>query len=368
MQKKVMRFKSRNSDERNSTQHSSRRVVRHNFHQSRSTQQGSHEDYQKNDSYHKPLFAQNRPKAIQSPEQQEQALRDSQKKGKDFFAQRYEQLGGDCAPVRLREAIRINPYLINEQVMVARLKALGVEVEKIPFAQHGYWVRARFSLGAIQEHFLGLYYVQEAAAQLPVSVLAPSSTDTVLDACASPGGKTSQLSEVMSGKGLIVSLERKEHRMPALLHNLERMRVPNVVVYEYDAGEAGRLGMEFDKILLDAPCSGNYASDAEWFDKRDFAGVMTSVSIQRRLLGETVKLLKPGGVLVYSTCSLEPEENELNVQWILERGGVVLEDTGLQAGIPGLTNVFGRTLHSSISLCRRFGLHKLALKVFLLQN
>ncbi|MDO8660566.1 MAG: RsmB/NOP family class I SAM-dependent RNA methyltransferase [Candidatus Woesearchaeota archaeon] len=279
------------------------------------------------------------------------------RKGKAFFEERYQKLGGNCNPVSLRATIRLNSLLGNEQKILARLKAIGVTLEKIPFAKQGYWVSSKFSLGAIQEHFLGYYYVQEAAAQLPVQVLNPQPGELVLDACASPGGKTTQLSEWMHCEGTIVSLERKEHRMPALLHNLERMRVKNVVAYEYDSAEAARLGLEFDKVLLDAPCSGNYADDPVWFEKRDMTGVLTSVGIQRRLLGEIIKLVKHGGILVYSTCSLEPEENELNMQWLLERGGIVIEPSGLSVGDPGLTTVFGRKLHASIANCRRLWPH-----------
>ncbi|GEM_PF-232530 len=280
------------------------------------------------------------------------------RKGRAFFEERYIKLGGNCNPVSLRAAIRLNSLLGNEQKVLARLKAIGVTLEKIPFAKQGYWMSSKFSLGAIQEHFLGYYYMQEAAAQLPVQVLNPLPGELVLDACASPGGKTTQLSEWMHCEGTIISLERKEHRMPALLHNLERMRVKNVVVYEYDSAEAARLGLEFDKVLLDAPCSGNYADDPVWFEKRDMTGVLTSVSIQRRLLGEIIKLVKTGGILVYSTCSLEPEENELNIQWLLERGGIVIEPSGLSVGDPGLTQVFGRKLHASIANCRRLWPYK----------
>ncbi len=282
----------------------------------------------------------------------------TQDSGEEFFRKRYESLGGKLTHVPLKNAIRMNPLQTQEYILKQRLESLGVIVEKIPYCRNGFWTTGKFSLGSIAEHFLGYYYVQETASQLPVQVLNPEPGDLVLDACASPGGKTTQLQEWMGGKGCVVAIERKPHRMPQLLHNLERMRTPGVIVFQMDAANAARLNMHFDKILLDAPCSGNYAADKEWLLKRDITGIRTSAAIQRRILGETIKLLKPNGVLVYSTCSLEPEENELNMQWILERGGVVLEPTRLGIGDAGLTTVFGRKLHPTIKNCTRCWPHK----------
>jgi len=279
--------------------------------------------------------------------------------GIDFFRKRYEALGGKLEPVTLQEAIRANPLLMDEKALLERLANLGVSLKKIPYAKHGYWVtNSKFSLGAIAEHFLGYYYMQESAAQLPVQVLDPKPGELVLDCCAAPGGKTTQLGEWMHGKGRIIALERKPHRMPALKHNLERMRTPNVLAYEMDAAQAGRLQLVFDKILVDAPCAGNYAADKSWLQKRDLEGIRTSAAMQRRILVETVKLLKPGGIMVYSTCSLEPEENELNMQWLYERGGIAFEDVTLGLGDEGITTVFGKKLHDGIAKCRRFWPHK----------
>lgn len=294
------------------------------------------------------------------------------------FLDRYAQLGETAPPmITLTPALRVNTLRIGEEALVARLAKLGVTLSKIPWLQHGYRIeRTRFSLGASIESLLGYFYLQEAAAQLPVEVLDPQPGELVLDCCAAPGGKTTQLAQHMQNSGVIVSLEKRSHRLLSLRNNLERMGVANAAVYHMDAIKAAQLGMKFDKILLDAPCSGNYvgnvriseharqsadwrhAGDAGWFAKRTIDDIRKSARFQRDILQAALAALKPGGVLVYSTCTLEPEENELNMQWLLDNHNVTLEPVSAAIGDPGLTTVFGQRLHHSISHCKRFWPHK----------
>jgi NOL1/NOP2/sun family putative RNA methylase len=252
----------------------------------------------------------------------------------------------------------VNTLRIEEEKLVRRLESLGVKLSKIPWLQHGYTIeKARFSLGAITEALLGYYYLQDAAAQAPVEVLDPKCGELVLDCCAAPGGKTTQIAQHMENKGSLIALEKKSHRLPSLRSNLERMGVSNAAVYHMDSLKAGKTGITFDKILLDAPCAGNYATDPDWFAKRMLNDIKRSAEFQRELLKTALAVLKPGGVLVYSTCSLEPEENELNMHWLLENEKVSLEPV-ISHGDPGLTTVFGQRLHPSIANCRRFWPHK----------
>ncbi len=278
--------------------------------------------------------------------------------GKEFFSKRYEQLGGKIVDIFLPKTIRLNTLRASVKEIVSRLEKIGIKLEKIPFTTHGFVAQSKFSLGAIAEYLLGYYYLQEAAAQLPVSVLNPKPDDIILDCCAAPGGKTSQLAQLMKNQGVIVAFEQKEHRIPSLLMNIERLGVENAVVFKGDAALAKNLGIQFDKILLDAPCAGNFVTDPIWFEKRDMAGIERSSAIQKRLLKSAVDVLAPNGTLVYSTCSLEPEENELNMQWAVDNLPVRLENVSLPIGEPGLTNVFGKKLSSDIAKCRRFWPHK----------
>jgi NOL1/NOP2/sun family putative RNA methylase len=277
--------------------------------------------------------------------------------GKEFFRKRYAELGGEIAEVKSTPTLRVNTLKTTAKELIERLEKLGVKLERIQFTKNGYKFESKFSLGAITEYLLGYYYLQETAAQLPVEVLDPKPTDIVLDACAAPGGKTTQLATHMKNQGTIVAYELKPHRIPSLLMNLERCGITNTTVFEGNAVMASRLGIQFDKILLDAPCAGNYLTEPGWFEKRTLEGIHTSANIQRRLLSDCVNVLKPGGQLVYSTCSLEPEENELNIQWALENLPVRLEKVNT-IGDPGLTEVFGKELHPDISMCKRFWPHK----------
>ncbi len=273
---------------------------------------------------------------------------------------RYSLLGEKFVPgeVVVRDALRVNTLKIKEEELVKRLEKKGVSLEKIGFARHGYYYNASFSLGATPEYLQGFYYLQDAASQLPVQVLNPGQGELVLDMAASPGGKTTQLAQWMSNEGVIVALDSNGARLDALANNLERLSVKNVLAYKKDSRFAFDLGLSFDKVLLDAPCSGNFCVEKDFFKKRSAEDFKDKARVQKELLKAAFKCLKPGGVLVYSTCSLEPEENELVVQWFLENFEVSLADTGLEVGDEGLTRVFGKELVGSLSLTKRFWPHK----------
>jgi len=273
--------------------------------------------------------------------------------GKEFFVNRYKNLGCTYKEVKLKQAIRINTMNSNRDTVVKRLESLGIVLEKIPFLEDGYWIRkSKFSVGATAEYLLGLYSIQEAAAQIPVTLFTELEDKTVLDACASPGGKTVQLANLMKNRDVIVALELKQRKMFALANQLERSRVTNTAVYNMDAKEATNLNIEFDCVLLDVPCSGNPITDKDWFNKRTIEDVHKNARRQRQILTEAVKVTKDGGELVYATCSLEPEENELNIDWAIGALNVKVEEINCH-GEKGLTNVFGKELDRSIEKCRR---------------
>jgi len=273
--------------------------------------------------------------------------------GKEFFVNRYRKMGWSYRQVKLKQAIRINTMNSNRDDVAERLESLGINLEKIPFLEDGYWIRrSKFSVGATAEYLLGLYSIQEAAAQIPVTLFTELEDKTVLDACASPGGKTVQLASLMNNSGVIVALELKQRKMFALANQLERSRVTNTAVYNMDAREASKLNMKFDCVLLDVPCSGNYVTDKGWFSKRTIEDVYKNARRQRQILTEAAKVTKDGGEIVYATCSLEPEENELNIDWAIGALNVKVEEINCH-GEKGLTNVFGKELDRSIEKCRR---------------
>ena len=238
----------------------------------------------------------------------------------NFFLKRYKELGHDIHPenIMLRDSLRVNTLRITEKELVKRLKANKVKLEKIPFTKYGYYYKADFSLGSTPEYLQGYYYLQEAASQKAVEILDPKANELILDMCAAPGGKTTQIAQYTQNKAQIIALDVRKERLQALKNNLQRMGCSNVICYNKDARFVDDLGIEFDKILLDAPCSGNFVTDGKWFEKRSIDGIKANSKLQRELLKAAIKVLKQGGEIVYSTCSLEPEEDEDNIGWALE--------------------------------------------------
>ncbi len=273
--------------------------------------------------------------------------------GKEFFVDRYKQLGWEFVDVQLRQAIRINVTNTRGKNLQERLQAIGVQLEKIRFLETGYWVRSsKVSVGATAEYLLGLYSIQEAAAQIPATLFTSLKGRTVLDACAAPGGKTVQLADLMGNTGVLVALDVNKRRLAALSNHLERCHVSNAVVYNLNARQASRLNLKFDRILLDAPCSGNFSADRDWFKRRTIADVKRNAKLQREILTEAAACLCADGEIVYSTCSLEPEENEVNMDWAVKHLNLQIEEVDCHGG-KGLTEVFGSRLDVSVERCRR---------------
>ncbi|MGB9741028.1 MAG: RsmB/NOP family class I SAM-dependent RNA methyltransferase [Candidatus Bathyarchaeia archaeon] len=272
---------------------------------------------------------------------------------KEFFIKRYAELGWKYRDIKPEQAIRINRTNAKDVDVAGRLEALGAKLEKIPFLENGYWVKkSKFSVGATTEYLVGLYSIQEAAAQIPATLFTDLPGKMVLDACAAPGGKTVQLADLMGNTGVIVALDVKKRRLTALANQLERCRVKNTVVYALDARNASQLKIKFDRILLDMPCSGNFTTDAGWFERRTIRDIERNAKLQREILAEAVKVLAEDGEIVYSTCSLEPEENELNINWAVKNLNLKVEKINCYGEKPQ-TQIFGEKLDGQIENCRR---------------
>lgn len=279
-----------------------------------------------------------RPQQKRSPIPSEHAL-----------VKRYEELLGKPFTVpKKRDCLRINTLKAPAD-LIPRLEKQGATLIRVPFLPDAYWYESERSLGATTEYLLGYYYLQEAASQLPALVLDPPKGATVLDMAASPGSKTTQLAALLSNTGVIVATELKSNRMEALAENLERSGVTNSILYRKDARFVTDLHKQFTHVLLDAPCSGNPVIESEFFERKSLATIKEMQGIQRELLKAAVAVLAPGGTLVYSTCSLEPEENEIQVAWTLKQfPDLELEPVLLEIGQPGYTDVFGETLPETI--------------------
>lgn len=281
----------------------------------------------------------------------------------NFFLNRYKQLLGEnfqgLEKVSIKTCIRINSLKISDEDLTKRLNKQAVQLTKVDFLKTGYYVeKSDFSMGSTPEHLFGYYYIQESASQFAVQVLRPSAGEQVLDMAAAPGGKTTQMAEYMQNKGVVVALDILNLRLNSLKNNLERLGVNNALVYKKDARFVSDFGLMFDKILLDAPCSGNFIANKDWFMNRDLAGIKEKTRLQKELLKSAMMVLKPGGTLVYSTCSLEPEENELNIDWFLNKYREKIDLEKIEGpGQAAYTEVFGQELDARVARCRRFWPH-----------
>jgi len=277
------------------------------------------------------------------------------------FITRYEELGQKFSfrEVIMKRAIRVNTLKITDKELKKRLLHNGVILKKVPYLEYGYFYESNFSLGSTPEYLQGYYYLQEAASQIPVQELDPKSGELVLDMAASPGSKTTQIGQIMENKGVIVALDNDKRRLDSLQNNLERLSVTNVILLKKDARFTEDLKIEFDKILLDAPCSGNFCIEKDYFAKRSINDLHQKSKVQKELLSAAIKSLKKGGTLVYSTCSLEPEEDEIVIDWAIRNyPEMSIQELKTQVGDPGATNVFGKELHADIAKTRKLWPHK----------
>jgi 16S rRNA (cytosine1407-C5)-methyltransferase len=211
-------------------------------------------------------------------------------------------------------------------------------------------------LGRTLEHFSGEMYIQSLSSMLPVKILAPELDDKILDMCAAPGSKTTFLSQKMENTGLLVCNEPSGSRSKKLSANLNRLGVINSVMLQSDGVKMYHfLGQEFDKILLDAPCSseGFSRKDASFFNKMWAEGkIFEAAKLQKKLILSAFSMLKPGGTLLYSTCTSAPEENELVVQHLLNKfpeAEVVSIDLGQIPARKGITKWENQEILAEIS-------------------
>jgi 16S rRNA (cytosine967-C5)-methyltransferase len=206
--------------------------------------------------------------------------------------------------------IRTNTLKTSREELKAALESGGATVQDIYYAPAGIEIRSSPGISLLAAYQSGLFIVQDEAAQLVSMVLSPQPEETVLDACAAPGGKATHLAELMKNQGLLVALESDPKRMEVIKENSERLGI-NIIKPAIGDAASYQEG-SFNKILIDAPCSGlgvlRRHPDGRW-TKRE-KGILEKQALQKRILENCSRLLKSGGVLVYATCTTEPEENE----------------------------------------------------------
>jgi NOL1/NOP2/sun family putative RNA methylase len=257
--------------------------------------------------------------------------------------------------------LRVRTGRISKASLQDRLRAQGFvlsEVEGLPDFLRV--VDGPHSVADTLENWLGLFYIQQASTGVAAPLLAPRSGERILDLCAAPGGKTTHAADLMRDRGCIVAVDRNEDRIRALLGNMYRTAHPNVLVVAGD-GRSLPDGALFDRVLVDAPCS----AEGTLRRKRGKARGQTAKfrrqapRRQEALLRRGIALTRPGGTVLYSTCTFAPEENEAVVDRVLEDAPVVLEPITIDAPhAPGLTSFEGQSFDSSLEgACRIYPHH-----------
>lgn len=225
------------------------------------------------------------------------------------------------------EGIRFNSLKIDKEDFIKKITNLNA---RIPWTKDGFYYEKENSDVRLTIHpyyHQGLFYIQEPSAMYPAEMLSPSEDDKVLDLCAAPGGKTVQMAAMMNNKGLLVSNEISPKRVRALKKNIELYGIKNTII----TNSTGKnlletYGTYFDKILVDAPCSGEgtFRKDKHSIKEYDKYVGNELYEIQRDILDYAMKLLKTGGYLVYSTCTFNPEENEKQIEYVLNKYDCIL--------------------------------------------
>jgi ribosomal RNA methyltransferase Nop2 len=262
--------------------------------------------------------------------------------------------------------IRTNTLRTHRRELAQSLINRGVQLEPV-----GKWSKvglqifdAQVPLGATPEYLAGHYILQAASSFLPVMALAPQENERVLDMAAAPGGKTTHLAALMKNTGCIFANDASKERSKGLIGNIHRLGVRNAIVCNYSALEFPKVMGGFDRVLLDAPCSGTgvIAKDASVKTNKTEADFMKLPHLQKQLLLSAIDSVdhhsKTGGYIVYSTCSVTVEENEQVVQYALnKRPNVRLVETGLTFGKEGFTKIGGKVFHPSMKMTRRYYPH-----------
>ena len=284
-----------------------------------------------------------------------------------YMIERYLALWGEEGTLRFLEAcelqirtsIRMNTLRMEPEKTIERLQKKKIELEKIPWLSHGYYAdfEGHSTPGAFLEHMLGFYYVQGVPSMTTVEVLDPQPEETILDLAAAPGGKTTHIAQQMQNSGKVVAVEMDRRRLSSLESNILRCGVTNAIVLRGDAKKIEKLNLEPDRILLDAPCSGEglIPLDPTRKTSKTMADVRFCATKEDELLDAAVTALAPGGTIVYSTCSIAPEENEYVVDEILKRHPEMkVVPIPLDFGTPGYSEPYGVSLDESLKLAKRF--------------
>ena len=253
--------------------------------------------------------------------------------------------------------IRVNSLRTQRAGLVKALTEKTVSMEPVDeVSKMAFKINAsKVPIGATPEYLAGHYMLQSAASMLAVRALAPQPGEKVLDMASAPGGKTTYIGQLMKNKGIIIANDMKTERTKALFYNCQRMGLTNVIITNFDGRKFPSCMKNFDRILLDAPCTGLgvISRDPSIKAKRNMMDIYKAAHLQRELLRKAIDLCKVGGYVVYSTCSFAVEENEAVVDYACRSRYVKIVDTGLELENKAVTKYKESHFNDRMKYCIR---------------
>ncbi|XP_068147833.1 uncharacterized protein [Drosophila tropicalis] len=261
--------------------------------------------------------------------------------------------------------IRTNSLKTRRRDLAGALINRGVNLDPL-----GKWTKvglvvfnSQVPLGATPEYLAGHYMIQGASSMLPVMALAPQENERILDMCSAPGGKGSHIAAIMKNTGVLFANDSNRDRIKAIVANFHRLGIVNAVVSCENGTKFRNIMTGFDRVLLDAPCTGTgvVSKDPSVKTTKSDVDVQRCYNLQRKLLLTAIDCVdaksSSGGYIVYSTCSVLPEENEWVIDYALKKRNVKLVPTGLDFGVEGFVNFRQHRFHPSLNLTRRYYPH-----------
>jgi NOL1/NOP2/sun family putative RNA methylase len=217
--------------------------------------------------------------------------------------------------------IRVNTLKTSREELEGRLQSKGFELKSTVMSEVLAVDKAPLATGATTEYLLGHYYIQDLGSCIAVDALGVAEGQAVLDLAAAPGGKTTFIAQKMNNTGAIIALEPNGRRVRSLSFNIMRCGVYNTSIFRMDGLQASKFEMKFDRVLLDAPCSceGVIAKDVTRKTSHTPQDVDYCSEMQEKLIEVAARSVKPSGILLYSTCSFAPEENEMVIDRLLQK-------------------------------------------------
>ena len=241
-------------------------------------------------------------------------------------------------------------------------KEANIQLKPVPWCENGFYYEGETRTSQHPYYYAGAYYIQEPSAMAPASFLPVVPGDKVLDLCAAPGGKTTALAAKLQGEGVLVANDISISRCKALLKNVEMAGVRNcMITCESPEKLAARFGAYFDKILVDAPCSGEgmFRRDPSMIKSWSPEEVERYSNLQKEILHTAASMLKPGGYLLYSTCTYSPEENEQVVESLLQiDSSFSLVELPIYEGVDEGHPEWTGSERKELKYCRRFWNHR----------